>query len=572
MKSFTKIISLLLVACMMMGLVACGTQNSEGTEAPETTNAPATNAPETEAPAETKPVLLAVSFGSSYNETREANIDAIEADLQDAYPEYEVRRAFTSQIIIDILEEREGMEIDNVTEAMDRLIADGVREVVVQPTHVMPGFEYDDVMAEIAEYADKFDSMKVGEPLLSSDDDFDAVVATLIEETAEYNAEGNAIVFMGHGTEHEANATYARLQKRLNAAGCDNYFVGTVEATPSLDDVLAAVQATDATKVVLLPLMIVAGDHANNDMAGDEEGSWKDVFTKAGYEVECVLKGLGEYDGIRALQVKHAGEAIEGQKPVMLAVSFGTSYNDTRAVTIDAIEDSLQAAYPEYEVRRAFTAQTVIDILAERDGYAIENTTEALERMVAEGVKEVVIQPTHVMTGFEYDDMVAEVSEFEGKFDSIKISTPVLTTDTDYDALVASLIEETAEYDAEGTAIVFMGHGTEHEANATYATLQQKLIDAGHANYFIGTVEATPSLDDVLAAVQATDATKVVLMPLMIVAGDHANNDMAGDEEGSWKDVFTKAGYEVECVLNGLGQYEGVQQILIDHAAAVIAG
>ena len=572
MKSFTKIISLLLVACMMMGLVACGTQNSEGTEAPETTNAPATNAPETEAPAETKPVLLAVSFGSSYNETREANIDAIEADLQDAYPEYEVRRAFTSQIIIDILEEREGMEIDNVTEAMDRLIADGVREVVVQPTHVMPGFEYDDVMAEIAEYADKFDSMKVGEPLLSSDDDFDAVVATLIEETAEYNAEGNAIVFMGHGTEHEANATYARLQKRLNAAGCNNYFVGTVESTHSLDDVLAAVQATDATKVVLLPLMIVAGDHANNDMAGDEEGSWKDVFTKAGYEVECVLKGLGEYDGISALQVKQAGEAIEGQKPVMLAVSFGTSYNDTRAVTIDAIEDSLQAAYPEYEVRRAFTAQTVIDILAERDGYAIENTTEALERMVAEGVQEVVIQPTHVMTGFEYDDMVAEVSEFEGKFDSIKISTPVLTTDTDYDALVASLIEETAEYDAEGTAIVFMGHGTEHEANATYATLQQKLIDAGHANYFIGTVEATPSLDDVLAAVQATDATKVVLMPLMIVAGDHANNDMAGDEEGSWKDVFTKAGYEVECVLNGLGQYEGVQQILIDHAAAAIAG
>lgn len=572
MKSFTKIISVLLVACMMLGLVACSVQDApETTAAPETTNAPATEV-STEAPAQAKPVLLVVSFGSSFNETREANIDAIEADLQAAYPEYEVRRAFTSQIIIDILEEREGLEIDNITEAMDRLVADGVKEVVVQPTHVMPGFEYDDVMAEIAEYADKFDSMKVGEPLLSSDDDFDAVVATLIEETAEYNVEGSAIVFMGHGTEHEANATYARLQKRLNAAGCDNYFVGTVEATPSLDDVLAAVQATDATKVVLLPLMIVAGDHANNDMAGDEEGSWKDVFTKAGYEVECVLKGLGEYDGIRALQVKHAGEAIEGQKPVMLAVSFGTSYNDTRAVTIDAIEDSLQTAYPEYEVRRAFTAQTVIDILAERDGYAIENTTEALERMVAEGVKEVVIQPTHVMTGFEYDDMVAEVSEFEGKFDSIKISTPVLTTDADYDALVASLIEETAEYDAEGTAIVFMGHGTEHEANATYATLQQKLTDAGHANYFIGTVEATPSLDDVVAAVQATDATNVVLLPLMIVAGDHANNDMAGDEEGSWKDVFTKAGYEVECVLNGLGQYEGVQQILIDHAAAAIAG
>ena len=572
MKAFTKIISVLLVACMLMSLVACGTQGSEGTEAPETTNAPATDAPETEAPAETKPVLLAVSFGSSYNETRDVTIGAVEAALQAAYPEYEVRRAFTSQIVIDILEEREKMEIDNVIEAMDRLVADGVKEVVVQPTHVMPGFEYDDVMAEIADYADKFDSMKVGDPLLTSDDDYDALVASLLEETAEYNTEGTAIVFMGHGTHHEANETYSRLQKRLNAAGAANYFIGTVEAEPSLDTVLAAVQETEATKVVLLPLMIVAGDHANNDMAGDEEDSWKTAFANAGYEVECVLKGLGQYEGVQNILIAHAGKAIEGQKPVLLAVSFGTSYNETRALTIDAVEDALQAAYPEYEVRRAFTAQTVIDILAERDGHDIDNVEEAMDRLIADGVKEVVVQPTHVMTGFEYDDVVKAVSEYEGKFDSLKISTPVVTTDADYDALVASLIAETAAYNVEGTAIVFMGHGTHHEANATYANLQQKLIDAGYANYFIGTVEATPSLDDVLAAVQATDATKVVLLPLMIVAGDHANNDMAGDEEGSWKDTFTKAGYEVECVLNGLGQYEGVQQILIDHAAATIAG
>ena len=572
MKAFTKIISVLLVACMLMSLVACGTQGSEGTEAPETTNAPATDAPETEAPAETKPVLLAVSFGSSYNETRDVTIGAVEAALQAAYPEYEVRRAFTSQIVIDILEEREKMEIDNVIEAMDRLVADGVKEVVVQPTHVMPGFEYDDVMAEIADYADKFDSMKVGDPLLASDDDYDALVASLLEETAEYNTEGTAIVFMGHGTHHEANETYSRLQKRLNAAGAANYFIGTVEAEPSLDTVLAAVQETEATKVVLLPLMIVAGDHANNDMAGDEEDSWKTAFANAGYEVECVLKGLGQYEGVQNLLVEHAGNAIEGQKPVLLAVSFGTSYNETRALTIDAVEDALQAAYPEYEVRRAFTAQTVIDILAERDGHDIDNVEEAMDRLIADGVKEVVVQPTHVMTGFEYDDVVKAVSEYEGKFDSLKISTPVVTTDADYDALVASLIAETAAYNVEGTAIVFMGHGTHHEANATYANLQQKLTDAGYANYFIGTVEATPSLDDVLAAVQATDATKVVLLPLMIVAGDHASNDMAGDEEGSWKDTFTKAGYEVECVLNGLGQYEGVQQILIDHAAATIAG
>lgn len=569
---FTKIISMLLVACMLMSLVACGTQGSEGTEAPETTNAPATDAPENEAPAETKPVLLVVSFGSSYNETRDVTIGAVEAALQAAYPEYEVRRAFTSQIVIDILEEREGMEIDNVTEAMDRLVADGVKEVVVQPTHVMPGFEYDDVMAEIADYADKFDSMKVGDPLLTSDDDYDALVASLVEETAEYNVEGTAIVFMGHGTHHEANSTYSRLEKRLHAAGYTNYFVGTVEGAPLIDEVIESVKATDATKVVLLPLMIVAGDHANNDMAGDEEDSWKTAFINAGYEVECVLKGLGQYKGVQNILIAHAGKAIEGQKPVLLAVSFGTSYNETRALTIDAVEDALQAAYPEYEVRRAFTAQTVIDILAERDGYDIDNVEEAMERLVADGVTEVVIQPTHVMTGFEYDDVLKTVSQYEGKFDSLKISTPVVTTDADYDALIASLIAETAEYNVEGTAIVFMGHGTHHEANATYANLQQKLIDAGYANYFIGTVEAAPSMEDVLAAVQATDATKVVLLPLMIVAGDHANNDMAGDEEDSWKTAFVNAGYEVECVLNGLGQYAGVQQILIDHAAAAIAG
>ena len=303
MKAFAKIISVLLVCCMLFGLVACGAQ-----EAPATTAAPET----TGAVPETKPVLLAVSFGTSYNETRDATIGAVEAALQAAYPEYEVRRAFTSQIVIDILEDREGMEIDNVTEAMDRLVADGVKEVVIQPTHVMPGFEYDDVMAEIAGYADKFDSMKVGDPLLTSDADYDALVASLIAETAAYNVEGTAIVFMGHGTHHEANATYANLQQKLIDAGYANYFIGTVEATPSLDDVLAAVQATGATKVVLLPLMIVAGDHANNDMAGDEEGSWKDTFTKAGYEVECVLNGLGQYEGVQQILIDHAAATIAG--------------------------------------------------------------------------------------------------------------------------------------------------------------------------------------------------------------------------------------------------------------------
>lgn len=258
------------------------------------------------------------------------------------------------------------------------------------------------------------------------------------------------------------------------------------------------------------------------------------------------------------------------QKPVILAVSFGTSYNDNRDLSIGAVEEALQAAFPDYEVRRAFTSQTIIDILAERDDLDIDNVTEAMDRLVADGVTDVVIQPTHVMPGFEYDDVMAEIATYEDQFDSFKVGAPLLTGDADFDQLVTVLTEETADYAAEGTAIVFMGHGTEHDANATYATLQQKLTDAGYDSYFIGTVEATPSLDDVLAQVQATDATKVVLLPLMIVAGDHANNDMAGDEDDSWKTAFTTAGYEVECVLKGLGQYEGVQQMIVAHTQAAI--
>ena len=558
MKLTKKIVSLMLALCLVLGLAACGSQGSED-------NTPA------DGTAEQKPVILAVSFGSSYNETREATIDATEAALQTAYPEYEVRRAFTSQIVIDILEEREKMEIDNVTEAMDRLVADGVKNVVVQPTHVIPGFEYDDVMKEISGYADKFDSMLVGTPLLTSDKDYDTMVAVLKEETAAYNTAGTAVVFMGHGTHHEANESYTRIEKRLHAAGLTNYFVGTVEGAPLVEDVLAKVDAGDYDKVVLLPLMIVAGDHANNDMAGDEEDSWKTVFTNAGYEVECVLHGLGQYEGIQQMVVDHAAAAMEGKKPVLLAVSFGTSYNDNRDLSIGAVESSLEKAYPEYEIRRAFTAQIVIDILEERDGHQIDNVEEAMDRLVADGIKDVVVMPTHVMNGFEYDDVVKEVSKYEGKFDSLKIGTGLLTDEADYEELVKVLAEETANYNVEKTAVVFMGHGTHHEANATYATLQNALNAAGYNNYFVGTVEGAPLVEDVLAKVDAGDYDKVVLLPLMIVAGDHANNDMAGDEEDSWKTVFSNAGYEVECVLNGLGQYEGVQQMIVAHAGETIS-
>ena len=315
---FTKILSLALCACVLLSVTGCGSKNTETkpaeTEPAQTTPVP-TQAPETQ-PAETqstesKPVLLVVSFGTSYNDTRAKTIDAVEAELQEAYPDYEVRRAFTSQIIIDILKERENLAIDNVTEAMERLVADGVKEVVVQPTHIMTGFEYDDMVKEVSAYESKFDSLKISKPVLTDDADYDAVVEALVAENSQLEAEDTVLVFMGHGTEHEANTTYAKLQEKLNAAGHENYIIGTVEATPTLEDVVAAVKASGAKKVVLSPLMIVAGDHANNDMAGDEEDSWKSILTAEGFEVSCQLKGLGEYEAIRQILIAHAADAMK---------------------------------------------------------------------------------------------------------------------------------------------------------------------------------------------------------------------------------------------------------------------
>ncbi|MEA5143615.1 MAG: sirohydrochlorin cobaltochelatase [Oscillibacter sp.] len=256
--------------------------------------------------------------------------------------------------------------------------------------------------------------------------------------------------------------------------------------------------------------------------------------------------------------------------PVLLVVSFGTSYNDSRDVTIGAVESALRTAYPDYEVRQAFTSQTIIDILAKRDNLHIDNVTQAMEKMAAQGVKQVVIQPTTVMSGFEYSDMVKEVSAFSEKFESLSIGMPLLSSDNDYTRLAKEITGGTAQYDQAGTAVVFMGHGTGSDANSTYTKLQQTLASQGHSRYFIGTVEATPTLADVMADVKASGATKVVLLPLMIVAGDHANNDMAGNEPDSWKMQFKSAGYDVECVIKGLAQMYGVRQMFVDHAAAAM--
>jgi len=254
----------------------------------------------------------------------------------------------------------------------------------------------------------------------------------------------------------------------------------------------------------------------------------------------------------------------------LLVVSFGTSFNDSRRLTIGAIEQAMEDAFPDWSVRRGFTAQIVIDHIQRRDGEVIDNMTQALDRAVDNGVKRLIVQPTHLMDGFEYSDVVNEVAQYADAFESVAIGRPLLSSDEDFRIVARAMKEATEQYDDGKTAICFMGHGTEAESNGVYARMQQVMTDAGYANCFVGTVEAAPSLDDVLNAVKAGGYERVVLQPMMIVAGDHANNDMAGDGEDSWKSVFEREGYQVECVLKGLGEYEAVQQLLVDHVKDVV--
>ena len=276
----------------------------------------------------------------------------------------------------------------------------------------------------------------------------------------------------------------------------------------------------------------------------------------------------------------------------LLVVSFGTSFNGSRAADIKGIEDALQAAYPDWSVRRAFTAQIIINHVQARDGEKIDNMDQALDRAVANGVKNLVVQPTHLMHGAEYDEMCEAVEQYRDKFDSVAIAEPLLgevgedatVINADKEAVAAAITAEavkTAGYDdaaaaaADGTAFVFMGHGTSHTAKVSYSQMQTAMQTLGYDNVFIGTVEGEPedtACDAVIEKVKEAGYTKVILRPLMVVAGDHANNDMAGAEDDSWLSQFNAADCfeSVDTQTAGLGEIGDIQQLYVDHAGAAI--
>lgn len=302
-RKFMGAASVAAMAAVGAGLASCSSSSDAG----EDSGAAAKPA---------KPVILVTSFGTSFANSRHVTIGAIEDDIREAFPEYDVRRAFTAQIIIDHIEKDTGRHINNFEEAMDQIVADGVKEVIVQPTHLMDGHEYADVKESLESYKDKLDKFALGEPLLKSDADVAAVAQIMKEIMKKFDDGETAICWMGHGTDADSNAIYGTMQKKLQELGIENHFVGTVEAEPTFADVAKAIKNAGVyKKAVLRPLMVVAGDHANNDMADEADPeSFASVLKAEGLEVTSVIEGLGQVDAIDEIYVEHVKAAIESLK------------------------------------------------------------------------------------------------------------------------------------------------------------------------------------------------------------------------------------------------------------------
>ena len=382
--------------------------------------------------------------------------------------------------------------------------------------------------------------------------------------------------------------------------GCSSSAASSV-AAPASSVVSAASESADADQAAadhvadLIDAIYVQERNENTDAQCKEAKEAWDALTDA---QKALVEGenadpeyFGRDTGDASLDDPRNQDDI-GENEI-LVVSFGTSFNESRVKDIKAIEDAIQEANPDYSVRRAFTAQIIINHVQARDGEAIDNMQQALDRAVANGVKNLVVQPTHLMHGAEYDEMVEAVNEYADKFESVAIAEPLLgevgsdasvvnadkkavAEDITAAAVDASGYESVQAAADDGVAYVFMGHGTSHTAKITYSQMQSQMNELGYENVFIGTVEGEPeetSCESVIEAVKAAGYTKIVLRPLMVVAGDHANNDMAGDDDDSWKSMMEAAGFEsVDCQIEGLGRIPAIEQLYVAHTTAAMQG
>ncbi len=365
------------------------------------------------------------------------------------------------------------------------------------------------------------------------------------------------------------------------------------DATPDAEPADADKAAADEVAALIDAIYVQERNENTDEQCAAAKAAW-DALTDAQKELvegeEADPDYFGRDTGDASLDDPRNADEI-GEKE-LLVVSFGTSFNESRATDIKGVEDALQAAFPDWSVRRAFTAQIIINHVQARDGEKIDNMEQALDRAVANGVKTLVIQPTHLMHGAEYDEMVAAADAYKDKIDTIVISEPLLgevgadasAVNTDKETVAKAITAEAvaaADYadqtaaDEGKTAFVFMGHGTAHSAKVTYSQMQSQMKDLGYKNVFIGTVEGEPeetACEEVIKAVAEAGYTKVVLRPLMVVAGDHANNDMAGEEEDSWVSMFKASGkFEtVDTQIAGLGRIADVQALYVAHAQAAI--
>lgn len=295
-----------MVVLLTFSALGCGTKATTNTD--NSTAAKKVNG---------KKGILVASFGTSYPDAMKSCIESTENKVKESFSDYEVRRAFTSNIIIKKLKERDNMDVDTVELALEKMKKNGFSEVIIQPLHIMPGEEYDEVLEMVAKYAkDKsFDKLIVGRPILYREEDYRIAIDALKNQMPELKKD-EAVILMGHGSPHPANSSYSQLQFMLQESGYKNVYVGTVEGFPLLDNIIPKLKSYGIKKVTLMPFMLVAGDHANNDMAGDEDDSWKSILKKNGFEVEIYLHGLGENKGVQDIYVQHIKDSLDGN-PLM---------------------------------------------------------------------------------------------------------------------------------------------------------------------------------------------------------------------------------------------------------------